>query len=158
MCKLLRKNAKTLITLWKKTCRWSWVWLTLEIKPEKSNLLVILHITPSQIISAASYRSHITMVTQRVDILTAIKLRLNCSPVFLVGVPLQKALSSAPRLITQIRVSEGEMWCHLKMCLRGLNGGRRNTFQASQVNSFLPQFGSLPRATTNSWFRQREAT
>lgn len=111
----------------------------------------------SQIISAASYRSLITMVTQRVDILIAIKLRWNCSPVFLIGVPLQKALPSAPRLITQIRVSEGEMWCHLKMCLRGLNSGRRHTFKASQVNRFLPRIGGLLRATTNSWFEQREA-
>lgn len=70
------------------------------------------------------------MVTQRVDILIAIKLWLNCSPVFLIEVPLQKALPSAPRLKTQIRASEGETWCHLKMRLRGPNGGRLHTFQA----------------------------
>lgn len=59
------------------------------------------------------------MVTQRVDILIAIKLRLNCSPVFLIEVPLQKALPSAPRLQTQIKVSEGETWCHLKNASQG---------------------------------------
>lgn len=67
----------------------------------------------SQIISAASHWTLIAMVTQRVDILIAIKVWLSCSPVFLIEVLLQKALPSAPRLITQIRVSEGEMRCLL---------------------------------------------
>lgn len=71
------------------------------------------------------------MVTQRVDILIAIKVWLNCSPVFLIEALLQKALPTAPRLITQIRVSEGEMWCLLKTSLGGLNGGRLYTFQTS---------------------------
>lgn len=75
-----------------------WICVTLKIKTKQFYLHVILHVTRSPVRSAASHWSPITMVTRRVDILKAIKLQLNGSPVFLIEVPLQKARPSAPRL------------------------------------------------------------
>lgn len=137
----------------------TWVRVTLKINP-KTYQCIILHIVQSQIISAASYWSLIAMVTQRVDILIAFKVWLNCSPVFLIEALLQKALPTAPRLITQIRVSEGEMWCLLKMSLRGLNGGRLHTFQTSwalEESIVSSSNQGLQGARTNSGFGQQKA-
>lgn len=100
------------------------------------------------------------MVTQPVDILIAIKLRLNCSPVFLIEVPLQKALPSAPWLNPQIRVSKGgETRCHLKMRLGGPERWEAphawSLRSPGRVDSSSDQ--SLPGARTNSGFGQQEA-